>query len=877
MEPSTLQDIIQNFNNSGKTNNLELEIRFKLSFSEWKKIYENVINNKYSGNIEQSINVITIVDKEVLRREVYFKNGIKQNEKYTNKKIEKSIFGKDYRIALSSETEIKPFTITSINEIRIKLRSSIIISENWRLDFTIVKSLNDANDVKKYKDIMFPIDVKLDPANYINFINKLNPNLYKYELEAEFIGKKVEINDIESEIELIHGKNFNKKIEQIDKKYHETLYTIAKLLLSDQDKINNISDKFKDKFTLAQLANKPIGLDLETYREFILPNINQYYLSDKADGDRCFIFLNDKFNILTNELYTFDMQYDGIKNAIIDAEIMGLNSNSFDKIYIFDILYFNDVKLTQENMETREKYIDKIMLYFEKNKKIEKKILVKLKNQKQIKDVYNRSTRLYPIDGLIFTPNFSSDIKYKYNQPENYFDMIIYKWKPPELMTIDFLVMKCPKNMIGIEPYNLKDGYTLYFLFCGIKKSVQKTLNIKKINNYKQIFESHKFTEKYFPIQFSPSIQPNAYIYYHPNDSKYTEQDINEHVVEFIYDFNTKCWKILKLRKDKDLDFNKGTLFGNDFITAESVFNEYQNPLTLEMLIDEKIGGSDNQYFMNKKPIIYKALTKFNGFVKAQLIRQLENSKSIVDLASGQGSDLFNYNGFNISEGLFIDIDKNALEELNKRKYEFNNDKFYSYNQKPKQNMNVITLNLNLKDNYLQNIEEIDKVYNKKANGVVINFAIHYLIINEQLLDNFINLVDYLLKPGGIFIFTCFDGEKINNLLKNIEPGNSWNLYENGLLKYSIKKLYTNYDIFNSIISVIHPFSNGTYYEENLINIKYIIDKFIEKKYVLQQNGSFGDWLTKYKEFNSVKYRELTKNDIIYLSLYNYCSLWKSF
>ena len=55
------------------------------------------------------------------------------------------------------------------------------------------------------------------------------------------------------------------------------------------------------------------------------------------------------------------------------------------------------------------------------------------------------------------------------------------------------------------------------------------------------------------------------------------------------------------------------------------------------------------------------------------------------------------------------------------------------------------------------------------------------------LLLNLIKLLNNYLKPGGRFIFTCFNGYKIFKLLEN---SNEWNSYDdNNNLKYSIKTI----------------------------------------------------------------------------------------
>ena len=92
---------------------------------------------------------------------------------------------------------------------------------------------------------------------------------------------------------------------------------------------------------------------------------------------------------------------------------------------------------------------------------------------------------------------------------------------------------------------------------------------------------------------------------------------------------------------------------------------------------------------------------------------------------------------------------------------------------------------------------------NKQFNLVSCMFAIHYMFENESTLDNFVNNLDLILKPGGFFFGTSLDGSKVNNKFKINE--NNLKLLGNsksnkikgeidGRLLWSIEKLYDTYN-----------------------------------------------------------------------------------
>jgi SAM-dependent methyltransferase len=375
----------------------------------------------------------------------------------------------------------------------------------------------------------------------------------------------------------------------------------------------------------------------------------------------------------------------------------------------------------------------------------------------------------------------------------------------------------------------------------------------------------------YFPIHFSPSIQTEAYIYYHPTSEA---QNIEDHVGEFGWNFEKQHFILKRMRPDKDALISIGG-YGNDFITAENIFNNYKNPLTVEKMVsmDQNCGS----YFREAKDPRYLALTKFDNFVKAQLLRQLEKSEWVIDAACGRGSDLFTWHGYQVKNLVCIDNDVKALEELNNRQQILGQPKAYvNVPPAPKsQALNIYTIHADLSGSTKDVYAAVEKIVQVPyVNGIAMNFAIHYILKSEENIANLFEIIDYYLKPGGLFIFTCFDGQKIWTLLQNAKQ---YDLNDDTGVKYSIKKLYGKEPLtVGQKISVIHPFSGGSYYEEYLVNIPKLLETFIKSGYRVLQNSSFGDWLSKFKYANPKIYNQLSKEDALYASLYSYVTVAKS-
>lgn len=841
----------------------ELEIRFYIQdFDTYKLIYETLYEKSLTSSISQTLNTIIDTGKDQTdRKEIYFTKGKNTSEKYIRKCKDSYVnidsYPIKFQVSTASETEIPSFSNSAAKQIRLKLRSSLTFSEpeyliGWRADFTLVKIVNksDFSNIKTIKESIFPTNVAPDESKFLD-------NAYDvFEFELERVSDAdISASNIDECINLILNIIYPDRLSSAN--YHNQIHKIASLLLDEKSAAG-----YASKLTLKQLANQPNILDFNIYRTIVYPIIEDYWISDKADGQRCFVWVsNNSIIVLESSTYT---TYEGSteKTYLFDAELLKDGEKNYH-ILIFDILIYQDITVISKSFNDRvlliEPAIKEIKIPKNTGLTFEKKIMEKLTKEsfsKQIKKMYERKSRLYNIDGLIFTPGSKSD----------YFNMTVYKWKPSDKQTIDFLVMKAPENILGIKPYEKRDGYDLMFLFTGISRSQYEKLNLIDPRGYADIFKTYNFNSEFFPAAFTPAANPYAYLYYHSNKSP----SIDGHVAEFGWNGE---WIFHQMRPDRDTQVEKGIGFGNNFQTADIIYNEYSNPFTLDKLLDPENYVKD-VYFTSAKSDAYKPLTKFNSFVKSQILRQLENADWVIDLAAGKGQDLFTLHGYGVKNMLFVDIDAEAISELNKRKYNLGNSKLYPFGFHPAKDYHIYTKVLDLSQPFDESSKKIsDVVSHNSADGIIINFAIHYLIKDNDSLMNLKSLIDQYIKPGGLFIFTCFDGNRLFDFLKTTKKDESIDLGE----KYSIKKLYndTKFKSYGLKISAIHPFSSGQYYEENLVDIANILNVFKKSKYTVLQYGSFGDWLDKYKQKNS-KFDQMDQDDKIYASLYSYITLVKA-
>ena len=378
-------------------------------------------------------------------------------------------------------------------------------------------------------------------------------------------------------------------------------------------------NKFKSEyFGLKQLGTNPIELTKKCYMTNILSDINNFILTEKIDGIRSMLIIYPKKGEchIINKTYRY-MKIPVCQNEIIDLIILDSEEytiNSLNPIYyIFDCIWcdtnVSELPFSSINAGSRLDHITKIV---DKYDFLVLKHFIQLNNSEysnQILDFNNLLKDLpYETDGFIFISKDAS-----YNNTKN------YKWKPIEKMTIDFVAKKCPDNLLGINPYINKDNKTLYLLFSGIRSNEYKKLGIQKFKNYDNIFKHINYSDKYFPIQFSPSSNPYAYLFWSENKC------LDNNIIELNRKNNE--WNLFKIRTDRKIDMDRKTYYGNYFKIAESIWMNYINPLNIENLIETK----NNEYFQADNNDHYKYVRKFNNFVKNTLIIMYTQKKTEIE------------------------------------------------------------------------------------------------------------------------------------------------------------------------------------------------------------------------------------------------------
>jgi len=900
-----------------KNINYEFEVRF------WNKNNIKINSDKYN---------------KVFHKFIFSKDNNGFGYKYEMKNILDIILDKDVsynsdniRISINGLDNIKKYWLTSniddINTSDIKFiekeKIDKIDEENYNIRFSLNNEIPETNLLNKNKDLLlssnqdkifrlknrysiftddnlFLIDmtsVKYGRGKNFKESTTLKENL-TYEIEIEYIGKNIDV-----ELEFI-TKKLLYYCEIILKILQNSNILITNTLTNNIKNFYNklVNNKYNDNF----IAASPVTIHRDNLlRNANINNIyNKYAVTLKADGERNFLIVysssnkedNGKIFIFNNN---FHFIYTGYKdtewsNTLIETELI---DNGNDKeIYMYDILFSkgDDVRrkhLTDIRKETISNTRLDILDKFQKSttrkihENFNEKNCIKIKTKKYIQSVRsdgsdifqkvkelwdNKKYNTFNVDGIIFVP------KYEYYPLHGGPWRTLFKWKPPELNTIDFLikVAKDDSKKDIKSPYinviDRLDGKTETIL------KQFKTIQLYVTGQKTVYTENHKANKINIPILFNPFnldeknseihnvvkifIDDNEKIYANDPITGEKEEIYDDIIVEFGYD-NSKedgfKWIPYRFRKDKTMLYKNGKeMYGNSQYTANDVFKAINLPITEEMITTGNIPLEELKDDVDKKSYYLRDLNDnskrerfqyqnfHNHYVKYQLLyfsspSYIHEYKSgthgkLLDLCCGKGVDINKIKRAKYAEVIGMDIDyKNIKEaqEFYKNMVPFPKPKaFYFRGDSSK----LIWPSQSCGDTETEKIKTREYIPTKYLfDTVSLQFCFHYFFKDEISLRTIIQNINDNLKIGGFVIGTTFDGERIYNLLKNNEfiSGKT----SSGELMWKIDKKYSStkllftekkpnfgkqIDVLVKTIGVVHP--------EYLVNFNYL-DKIMEE------------------------------------------------
>lgn len=941
-----------------KNTNIEGEIRysdidylkFKRTFG-WLKSYGfEIVKEDYNLKISLKENPLRIelnglksIQNYCISNELPSSSVYMMKEKFNEYKnyYKNDDFG--FRFSIQKESYLNDTSEEVLNTLRswntldkyfrFMKRYSLVHKDypNIRVDFSIVKS--SPSYIKKFENVFEQNE--------------------SYEIEIELEDNIKVFKTFEQT-----KKNINKIIKYICEGIQNSVFPIPKSIVNSVLQEYLGLTKIKTEYISSRQFIGPSSYTLQkknlledTTNE--CPSIlNDFCVTDKADGDRKLLFITSKgfiYLIDTNMSVTYtglNTKNSDCFSSLIDGEhISNDKFNSPLNLYAsFDIYYIKGKDYRNypfyTDKEKKGRY-DKLKIFIKilNNSLIVKSELNKLVLQSKefymssdVTSIFECCEKLfkkieedqypYETDGLILSSmslgvgkeSPVDDLKnYKYTWGHS------FKWKPPEFNTIDFFVeikqtekvnetVYLPSNdKKDIMPYNILNLYIGYDvknhgLLEPQKKVFEGVQTNKKVpySYTKELFKPTHPIDNYSHICYIPCSQDT-----NQNNILYAEnKDIieNEMIVEFKYTFNEDkrlSWVPIRVRYDKTYEYKKTKKqFGNSFHVANSNWYSIHNPVTKEMITQNKkslhfdiFEEEPKVYYNRSSQVSYtENLRKFhNKYVKKMLYDKLLFEKcNIIDYAVGKGGDIHKWLKNKCNFVLGIDISRDNIhnskdgvcvryleqKKINKKMFnglficgdtskQIMNYDFVNTNENNKEDQEISTFVIEQLFSHNQSSTKYGK-YIESLHGIskdlfdvgTIQFAVHYMFKNKYTFHSFLKNLSDTIKVGGTFIGTCYDGEKVFTLLQEKQTKEKIELFKepednmkdthiinhNEKRKiWSIEKKYNKEEFSQDETSLgytigVYQESINQEFEEYLVNFPYFIETLKHYGFEVENN-----------------------------------------
>lgn len=468
------------------------------------------------------------------------------------------------------------------------------------------------------------------------------------------------------------------------------------------------------------LAPKPFTLEQKNLIDptevvGITSIMKNYAVTDKADGERMLMYIDNVGEAyFINNLFQVKKIGAVVKNkemysSLLDGEY--ISNTSMKMFAIFD-MYFLGGKSIMEfpliDETTRCRYHNMKVIADSKHWKMTNKdISIKVKEHVAAdgRDIFNEckkilaSTRPYNIDGLVFTPTNLPVFGHYPNQfkqitgKSSSWDKV-FKWKPPDQNTIDFLVKEQEGAYIDkitnkrYKRFKLYVGYNAAQweeipIWKGVQRIFSKNIFNEKEDDYKaRVFKPIEYGNQNVSIAFIPINDAGQAI---SNEDELIEDNT---IVEMSYmpDDNkhpSLRWTANRVREDKTKTFRTTgalTKTANDMSVALNIWHTIHSPVTHEHIIgqtivpvsalpvdvEERMLGTNDIYYARDIPrnhmLSVHMLNFHNHGIKSMLYKNAQRKDSLLELACGKAGDLPRWKEFGYKFILGIDLVRNNIE-----------------------------------------------------------------------------------------------------------------------------------------------------------------------------------------------------------------------
>tara|TARA_B100000900_G_scaffold416197_1_gene449945 strand:- start:1252 stop:4833 length:3582 start_codon:yes stop_codon:yes gene_type:complete len=515
----------------------------------------------------------------------------------------------------------------------------------------------------------------------------------------------------------------------------------------------------------------------------------------------------------------------------------------------------------------------------------------------------------YNTDGIIFTPANTGVASKTTGVIAPNFKVTwtdSFKWKPPEFNTIDFLVKfkknEFGKNLVGniynsgmnMETNNQINQYYTLILHVGFNEKQHGYINpcndiINNVKNKSRNIESDYKPARFYPTNPSDNDAGICNIVGVPDDSGslkiYTlegEEIEDNTIVEFKYDStkeNNYKWLPLRVRYDKTSELRSGVKnFGNAYHVANSTWQSIHNPITEKIITSGEniiIDNNDDDVYYNKvnNKTHTRPLRDFhNLYVKNILVKNISRpGYTLIDYACGKGGDIPKWINSSLNFVLGIDLAKDNIEN----RLDGACARYLNYSSKYTSMPSALFLH----GNSSANIKDGSALYNEKNKNIIkalfgegsknelslgravyenygivksgfnissIQFALHYMFENVNILNEFVKNLSQCTSVNGYFIGCCYDGTRVFNMLKQTKYGESITLFKDSNKIWQITKQYESNEFLEDdscmgyAIDIYQESINKTF-REYLVNFNYLIRVLENYGFTLLEETEYKD------------------------------------
>lgn len=570
-----------------------------------------------------------------------------------------------------------------------------------------------------------------------------------------------------------------------------------------------------------------IGVQPETLQKDQLTLLFKelYSVTDKADGDRFFLFIDRVGNVYfldsnINNVLKTDLKSNSYTNCLIDGELI----RNYDKddtlisisFYAFDVLFINNIDIREsvdylfnERLVNLTKIVESIKLTENYSVFVKKFIYRNVFMGAEIimKDIHNKP---YHNDGLIFTP-----INEPYPKRKQWKKLL--KWKPADQNTIDFLSIKNEKGDWDLYVQHTPT-YTPTYNPINDNNLTKNKLQLVKFD-INELCPNKNETDITFKTTFDETLL----------DPTTKEPYKSGTVIEYKWDLIDKKFVPLRTRWDKT---SNPTKQGNFSSVACSIWYNIKNPVDPETIYQM----TNNTTEHTNKSFFFERLVNFHNKINMYLSNKyVSDCKTLLEI--------------NFNKGDNIEIYKNNVTQL--YGIEFNKSNLSNVIKKAKQLkiQNYLFLEIPFDNQISKNTKNFYKNCDTILSTNMSNF-----FESENSLLQLIDLLNCSLTNSGKFIISFIDSNQIKSKL----------FINNNEILYNI----TQSPIQSTNFSKYTIFINGMTNENNTVNIvnyTYFINFMLQHGYTLIESELYKTLFEMSSKLSLIDYEK----DISFL--YRFC------